>query len=157
MTADDLSAPLGQGRLKAPLRRRRKFPLSVPQVIAGALALFVGMFVLWAVVGNNPFGGEPMVAVPIDLHAATKPKKPDQAAAPEAVPPAGQAAARNDSSGEWPGRDFGPGKPGQRRETKTVTIIDGKTGERQEVVTSGRATAPVRPNGVAPSSKNLSR
>ena len=145
MTADDLSAPLGQGQLKAPLKRRRKFPLSVPQVITAALAIFVGTFMLWAIIGDNPFGGEPMVAVPIDLHAAMKPKKPDQAAAPEAVPPAGQAAARNEAPANGPAVISVPASQGNAGNTKTVTIIDGKTGERQEVVIPAPATAPVRP------------
>ena len=65
MTADDLNAPLGQHERK----RRRKFPLPIPQVIAAALALFIGVFVAWAVIGDDPFGGEPMVAVPIASHA----------------------------------------------------------------------------------------
>ncbi len=65
MTADDLNAPLGQHERK----RRRKFPVPIPQAIAAALALFVGVFVAWAVIGDDPFGGEPMVAVPIVSHA----------------------------------------------------------------------------------------
>ena len=54
MTADDLSAPLGL----QPKRRRRKMNIPVPQIIAGALALFLAAFVLWAVVADDPFGGE---------------------------------------------------------------------------------------------------
>jgi hypothetical protein len=54
MTADELSAPLGQ----MPRKQRRKFPIAVPNVIAGALALFLGTFVLWTIVGDDPFGGE---------------------------------------------------------------------------------------------------
>lgn len=66
MTADELSAPLGQ----MPRKQRRKFPIAVPHVIAGALALFLGTFVLWTIVGDDPFGGEPTVAAPVDLRAA---------------------------------------------------------------------------------------
>ena len=79
MTADELSAPLGQ----TPRKQRRKFPIAVPHVIAGALALFLGTFVLWAIVGDDPFGGEPMVTAPVDLRAAAAVKKPDPPAAPE--------------------------------------------------------------------------
>ena len=153
MTADDLSAPLGQGQLKAPLKRRRKFPLSVPQVITAALAIFVGTFMLWAIIGDNPFGGEPMVAVPIDLHAAMKPKKPDQAAAPEAVPPAGQAAARNEAPANGPAVISVPASQGNAGNTKTVTIIDGKTGERQEVVIPAAGNGSGAAEGVAPEQK----
>ena len=56
MTADDLSAPLGQQQAK----RRRRFPIAVPHVIAAALAAFFGVFVIWAIVGDDPFGGESM-------------------------------------------------------------------------------------------------
>ena len=55
----------------------------MPQVIAAALALFFGVFVVWAIVGDDPFGGEPMVAVPIDLHAAAAAKKAGVTAPPE--------------------------------------------------------------------------
>ncbi len=130
MTADDLSAPLGQG----PLKRRRKFPVAIPQVIAAALAIFLGVFVLWAIIGDDPFGGEPMVAVPVDLHAAMMPKKSEQASAPDTAPPAGQAAARNDGPFNGPAVISSPPSQSNAANTKTVTIIDGKTGERQEVV-----------------------
>jgi len=66
MTADELSAPLGQ----MPRKQRRKFAIAVPHLIAGGLALFLGTFVLWTIVGDDPFGGEPMVTAPVDLRAA---------------------------------------------------------------------------------------
>lgn len=136
MTSDDLSAPLGQREVK----RRRKLPVSFPHVVAVALVLFLGAFVAWAVVGDNPFGGEPMVAVPIDLHAAAQNKKPDVAAAMGA-PPAGAAASAPPAGA--------PASATPAANTKTVTIIDGKTGARQEVVipaagndTGAKAVAP---------------
>ncbi|MGA9319600.1 MAG: hypothetical protein WBW06_00910 [Xanthobacteraceae bacterium] len=74
MTADDLSAPLGQGA-----KRRRRFPgmvkRALPLTIGGVLASFLGVFLLWAMLSDDPLGGEPMAAVPIDLHAAMAPKK----------------------------------------------------------------------------------
>jgi len=149
MTADDLSVPLGQGQLKAPPKRRRKFPFAISHVMAGALAIFVGIFMLWAIIGDNPFGGEPMVAVPIDLHAAMKPKKPEQAAALDAVPPAGQESGHNENPANGPAvisvpaSQASPG--GAAGNTKTVTIIDGKTGERQEVMIPAAGNSPVRP------------
>src|ERR1700733_3899590 len=76
MTADDLSAPLGL----TPKRRRYKINLPVPKIIAGALALFLGAFVLWAVVADDPFGGEPIAVVPANLQLAAKP--PDASGAP---------------------------------------------------------------------------
>jgi uncharacterized protein len=141
MTADDLSAPLGQGA-----KRRRRFPgmvkRALPLTIGGALASFLGVFLLWAMLSDDPLGGEPMAAVPIDLHAAMAPKK--------SMPPS-PAEANAEMPGLNPGRDV-PGSgpvtiavpPAQANaghagannagNSKTVTIIDGKTGARQDVV-----------------------
>jgi len=128
MTADDLNAPLGQ--LKKKRRGTRSIP--VPQIIAGALALFFGVFVLWAIVGDNPFGGEPIVVVPVDLHAATAAKPPDAPVSHEAdASPGGQGRY------DGPAGTSAPPAPGAAAGTKTVTIIDGKTGNRQEVVIPG--------------------
>ena len=69
MTTDDLNAPLGQ----KPVKRRFKWPVSVPQLIAAALALFLGTFAVWAIVADEPFGGEPMVAVPVAAHEPGSP------------------------------------------------------------------------------------
>ena len=141
MTADDLSAPLGQQQAK----RRRRFPIAVPHVIAAALALFFGVFVIWAIVGDNPFGGEPMVAVPIGPDAAAASKKAEMTAPPGAAA-ATQGPGRYD--GPAPGAAPGSPAPGQSGagNTKTVTIIDGKTGARQEVVIpdSGNGGSPSR-------------
>jgi uncharacterized protein len=132
MTADDLNAPLGQQLRK----RRPSIPITTSQVMAGVLTLFLGVFVVWAVVGNNPFGGEPIVVVPINLHPGPPAKtaegqgpqkvvavNPDAAVAAQAAP--AQAAAPPAA-------------------TKTITIIDGKTGERKEVAIPAPAndTAP---------------
>jgi uncharacterized protein len=109
---DDLSAPLGQQTR----RRRLVVPLAVPQAIAGMLGLFLVIFVLWAIGIDDPLGGEPMVTVAAEPRAAAKKV--------EIAPWAGPA--------ETPRRYDGPGQapPG----SKTVTIIDGSSGKRQEVI-----------------------
>jgi len=147
MTADDLSTPLGQ----QPKKRRRAIQIPVPQIIVGALALFLGVFVLWAVIGDDPFGGEPMGVVPANMHVANVPKTPDapppspQPIVPSAVPQStdGQAAAATP-----------PAPPAQSApaNSTTVTIIDGKTGAKQEVVVP--APAAPSPNGAAASPPN---
>ncbi len=152
MTADDLSAPLGQG----PIKRRRKFPVAIPQVVAAALAIFLGVFVLWAIVSDDPFGGEPMVAVPIDLPAAMMPKKPEVASAPETANPAAQVLGRHGGSSNGPAVIAVPATPGGAGNTKTVTIIDGKTGERQEVVIPAAGNGAGSADGPLPS-KNSSK
>ena len=81
MTVDDLTTPLGRG----PARRRREPFVSIPKVIAVALALFLGAFVVWAFVSDDPFGGEPKVAVPIDERGLAAANKPDAAGPPSAT------------------------------------------------------------------------
>src|SRR5580704_17939767 len=121
MTADDLNAPLGQQ-----LRKRRiKIPITMSQVMAGVLTLFLGVFVVWAVVGNNPLGGEPIVVVPISLHPG-----PPVTTAEGQVPP--KVVAGNPDAAV--AAQAAPGQTvAQPAATKTITIIDGKTGERKEV------------------------
>ena len=127
MTADDLNAPLGQHERK----RRRKFPVPIPQVIAAALALFVGVFVAWAVIGDDPFGGEPIVAVPINLHADAA-KRSNVAELPKTS--AGtHIPNRYDGPAKGPMDATAPSSQAAARSSKTITIIDGKTGARQEV------------------------
>jgi len=145
MTADDLSAPLGQGEIK----RRRKFTVPLPHLVAAALALFLGVFVLWAVLGDDPFGGEPMVAVPVDMHSAADVKKSDVAAAPE-VPAVVRGPGRYDGPANSPAVEPA-GAPSTSGNTKTITIIDGKTGARQEMVVPGGGNA--APEHPAPEQK----
>ena len=73
MTSDDLSAPLGRetrhrGGLSATI------VASIPHVLAIVLATFVGVFVLWAFVADNPYGGEPMAVVEVTPRVATAPR-----------------------------------------------------------------------------------
>jgi hypothetical protein len=119
MTADDLSTPLG----RTPAKRQRRLPVNASQVVAGALALFFIVFVGWAIIGDDPYGGEPMVAVPVDLHVPATTRKSDAPPMASATDP---SAAAN---GQPRAKQAAPGPPG-----KTVTIIDGKTGARQEIV-----------------------
>jgi uncharacterized protein len=121
MTADDLNAPLGQHLRK----RRLSIPITTSQVMAAVLTLFLGVFVVWAVVVNNPFGGEPIVVVPINLHPGPAAKAADGQAPPKVVAVNPDAAATAQPA---PGQTAAPPAA-----TKTITIIDGKTGERKEV------------------------
>jgi uncharacterized protein len=129
MTTDDLSAPLGQRASP----RRRAIRIPVPYVIAGALALFLGTFVLWAAIGDDPLGGEPMAVVPTHLPAAAS-----------ATPAPPQPAEARGGPGRYDGPTQGsPPNQAQKIEqakaaeppngTTTVNIINGMTGARQEV------------------------
>jgi uncharacterized protein len=138
MVADDLSAPLGQA-----VGRRRRLPgmmaRAVPLAAGGGLALFLGVFVVWAIVSNDPLGGEPVVAVPIDLHAAMAPKKMETAGGTDAAVVTPPGARRSDTAAGGPVTiTVPPADEGQgasaRPGTRTITIIDGKTGARQDIV-----------------------
>jgi uncharacterized protein len=143
MTSDDLSAPLG----RRPKKPRSRFKLPIPQIVATALALFFGIFVLWAVVADDPFGGEPMAVVPANLKIAAK---APTAAAPQpgAMAEAGQAAGGSEghAAAALPAANAQNGAQGAKPNTTTVTIIDGKTGAQQEVV----VPAPVPGSNAAP-------
>ena len=119
MAADDLTAPLGQET-----KRGRSFSAaitaSMPQAIAIALAAFLGAFVLWVVIADNPFGGEPRAAE----SGPGRYDGPPDGAVSIPVPP-GLSAPPAPGMGE---------NPVNGANTRTVTIIDGKTGARQEVV-----------------------
>jgi uncharacterized protein len=140
MTADDLNTPLGQRYRK----RRFAIPINTSQVIAGALALFLGVFVVWAMIGNNPFGGEPMAVAPIDTHPAVAAKPADGQPQPKTVTvnPDGPAPMQ---SAQGPAQ-----APPPAAATRTITIIDGKTGERQEVTIPAGDSAAAPPDAPAP-------
>jgi len=118
VTVDDLNAPLGTSK---PTRRRFIIPALVPRAIAGVLAACVLVFALWALLVDDPFGGEPVAIAPVQLHAPVASK-------PEQTPPAAQAkVALPDVAG-------GSAQPAPPSGAKTVTIIDGVSGKRQDVV-----------------------
>ena len=140
MESDDLNTPLGQNGGK----KQRRLPVSVPQALAGVLALFGLVVVGWAMFANDPLGGEPMAIV------ATKP-----------------AGAQDKTGGEGGSRYDGPAAadtaaakavvklPPAPVAGKTITIIDGSSGKRHDVVipdTSGEtgtnvAKPPGTPHG----------
>jgi polysaccharide deacetylase 2 family uncharacterized protein YibQ len=134
VAADDLSAPLGQG--KAP-KRPSVLPRAVPQAIVGLLSLFVVLVAGWAMVADNPFGGEPMAIVPTNLVASAGPgmKKPEDLSSTPGTRPAQQAHQRPnryDGPSDETTPDATPAPAG-----RTITIIDGTSGRRQDVVIPG--------------------
>jgi uncharacterized protein len=126
--ADDLNAPLGQ----RPKPRRGNIRIPIQQIIAGTLALFVGVFVLWAAVRNDPFGGEPVAVLTVPPQSGTLAKTP-------AAPDAHEATAVPTGPGRYdgPGQPGAPDGPGTQATpapgTRTIEIINGTTGARQEV------------------------
>jgi polysaccharide deacetylase 2 family uncharacterized protein YibQ len=124
--ADELSTPLG--RQTAAPKRKLRLPFSATQLIATVLGLFLLAFAGFAIFNDNPFGGEPVARIALrppvagetGAGKATEPAKPAQPSditvmSKQAAPPAGQ---------------------------RTVTIIDGSSGARQDVLVAGDGSAP---------------
>jgi polysaccharide deacetylase 2 family uncharacterized protein YibQ len=134
-TTDDLSAPLGQN--SAP-KRRFRLPFTLPQALAVLLGLILVVFVGFALFNHDPLGGEPTARVAI-RQAVVAPG--DKSAT---APPASQKAASAVTAQPEAGR-------------KTITIIDGSSGTRQDVVvagadsgTAGGGASPVTMAGIDP-------
>jgi uncharacterized protein len=124
MTADELSAPLGQNKK---FRRRFELVLSMPQLLLGTLGLCVVAAGAWAVLEHSWSGGRPATPVPVNVAAPETGKKteyPNLAARPEGIP---SPPIQLESGPSEPVRSVtAPGK--------TITIIDGSSGKRQEIV-----------------------
>jgi polysaccharide deacetylase 2 family uncharacterized protein YibQ len=140
MTVDELSAPLGQH----PPKRRWRLPVSPSYLLAGALALFLCAFVAWAIMREDPFGGEPVAVASIDLRTAASTAKPERSGASESTAAAQRLA--HDDGAPLSATPPAPAPPSQAppTSTKTVTIIDGKTGARQELQIPDAVGAPAR-------------
>jgi hypothetical protein len=146
--ADDLNTPLGTDRKPG----RSKLPRLVPRTIAGALGACLVVFVGWAAVVEDPLGGEPVVAVAAEPRVPAA-KTPDEPAANAAKPNA-QIKPQIDKTEAEAKNDPKPGaseaKPAEAAKSppagmQSVTIIDGGTGNRQEVLVpahGGQGAAP---------------
>ncbi|MBR0737412.1 divergent polysaccharide deacetylase family protein [Bradyrhizobium liaoningense] len=122
-TADDLSAPLGQDK---PRRKRRlRLPFTAMQLLAVLLGLFLVTFAGFAIFNKDPLGGEPMTRIAINATDKPADQKP--------------AAAGHGSESKPEGKHETKDAPKQAGEQKTVTMIDGSTGARHDVVIGGDA------------------
>ncbi|MDA9502554.1 divergent polysaccharide deacetylase family protein [Bradyrhizobium sp. CCBAU 11357] len=118
-TADDLSAPLGQDK---PRRKRRlRLPFTALQLLAVLLGLFLITFAGFAIFNKDPLGGEPMARLAIRAPGATDEKPAASGHGAESKPDA------KHETKEAP-KQAAPG------EQKTITMIDGSTGARHDVV-----------------------
>src|SRR3954468_14697015 len=122
-TADDLSAPLGQTTRRG--KRHFRLPFTGLQALAVLLGLFLAAFAGFAIFSDNPLGGEPIARVAL---RQTAPPTGDKAA-PEPV----QANEHGSEHGAAQGAKAAP-KQSPAGEQKTVTIIDGSSGARRDVV-----------------------
>jgi uncharacterized protein len=151
---DELSIPLGR---KAKIKRPGfKLPTAyLPHALAVALGLFICLFAGWALLVNDPIGGEPAATVTTGL-GPPKPAMPavaaaqgqDHGQAPPQGPrsydgpdgPAALTIAVLPAQTRAPSQVHAPGQaqsaeapPSGMAGRNTVTIIDGSTGQRQEV------------------------
>lgn len=109
---DELNTPLGQN----PKPRRFAVPAAATRAVAGTLAATITVFVLWAIIAQDPMGGEPHAKVTITAPETLEANAP-KAPAPRPDAPRQEQAATQ------------PDKPAGT----TITIIDGSSGKRQEV------------------------
>ena len=124
-TTDDLTTPLGQNRQHG--RRTIRLPFTGMQVLAVLLGLFLAAFAGFAIFGHNPLGGEPSVRIALP-GAGPSPGKPAQADASGEIKPG--AVAKSEPP------------PASAADHQTVTIIDGSSGNRHDVVISGKGADP---------------
>ncbi|MGN6572106.1 MAG: divergent polysaccharide deacetylase family protein [Pseudolabrys sp.] len=131
MPPDELNAPLGQDKDKHATAKPRRF--GAPQLLAGLLALSGLMVAGWAMLVNDPLGGEPVAVV------STKAKPGER--------PAAAAANGEHRDGTAPAAASADVKiPPVAAGSNTVTIIDGSSGKRQEVVVPGKPDAKPKPD-----------
>jgi uncharacterized protein len=115
MSADELSAPLGQGT--GAKRRRRGIGL-LRVALAGTCTLGLGLaLAVWAVTTRYPVGGAPIAIAPAAPILSSRANDPT---AGESRNPAPQPSVETTGAIAPPGR--------------TITIIDGTSGQRREVV-----------------------
>jgi hypothetical protein len=125
-TTDDLSAPLGQTTRRR--KRRFRLPFTAMQALAVLLGLFLVAFAGYAIFTDNPLGGEPIVRV------ALRPGGPAEGkAAPEPAQGSEHGPEHGPEAGAGHGTKAAP-KQAAAGEQKTVTIIDGSSGTRHDVV-----------------------
>lgn len=117
---DDLNTPLAGPKAKG----RLTLPFSASHVLAGVLGLFLIVFAVRAVTVEDPLGGEPVATASIPARSAAK---SEDASAKEVL-------SGNDGPGQAANDSAAPAAGG-----RTVTIIDGSSGKRQEVVIPGSA------------------
>lgn len=112
-TVDDLSTPLGQRT--AHRKRRFRLPFTLTQGLAALLGLFLLVFAGFAIFNKDPLGGQPVVHI----------------ALPAAETGATAKAAPSVAHGR---QDAKAGTKAPAGEQNTITIIDGSSGARHDVV-----------------------
>ncbi|HEU5019861.1 MAG TPA: divergent polysaccharide deacetylase family protein [Pseudolabrys sp.] len=130
---DDLNAPLGK---KSAPKQPRKLPIAVPQLVAGVLALLTVAVIGWAVFADDPLGGQPMAIVATARLSGASISGGDSKAGHHH-----DGRATTADKGEAIKTAAAPA-PGSR----TITIIDGSSGKRHDVIVPGQEAAEPTPS-----------
>jgi hypothetical protein len=140
VAADDLTAPLGKNK---PSKRGFALPVGIPHLLAGILGLPLIVILGWAIVRDDPLGGEPVALAPSNPRPeASAPAK--GASRPGGSPNVADKTRPNRYDGPAAGEQ--PSEPEPPAGSKTVTIIDGSSGKRQRVVIPGTPSDKSAPN-----------
>ena len=129
MTADDLSAPLGQGTRA----KRHTHRTSISRIAIAVLSGLGAVFAAWAMIRHDPFGAAPVAVAPVAPILASSGSKGAGLTGGDAAEPSGDDARNSPLEPA--------GNPAERPPlARTVTIIDGTNGTRREVVLPGTAS-----------------
>jgi polysaccharide deacetylase 2 family uncharacterized protein YibQ len=129
-TTDDLSTPLGQKTVRR--KRQYRLPFTGTQALAVLLGLFLVAFAGFAIFNDNPLGGEPLARIAI------------REASPAAEPPAASHSETSEPAAKSAAKQAAPA------DQKTVTIIDGSSGTRHDVIIGPGGDAPDKTEADAP-------
>jgi polysaccharide deacetylase 2 family uncharacterized protein YibQ len=140
VAADDLNAPLGQHKNKQEDLRPRR--IGVPQLLAALLATSGVVVAVWAAFVNDPLGGQPVAVVSTQSAAG----------APAKIAGGAEASHRHDGGADGPAATAAIVDVKVPPGAKTVTIIDGSNGKRQQVVVPGK---PDKHSSLAPADQKL--
>jgi polysaccharide deacetylase 2 family uncharacterized protein YibQ len=130
VATDDLSAPLGQSASNAK-RRHIVLPFTFSHALIGALTLALLTFAGWALVVDDPLGGEPIAVIATGVPPKPETTIPPIASGPTAGPRIYDGPAPADTP--QPSQTIPAVPAAPPAGTQTVTIIDGSTGKRQDV------------------------
>ncbi|HEY2185690.1 MAG TPA: hypothetical protein VGH39_11895 [Xanthobacteraceae bacterium] len=121
MATDDFSIPLGQHRMP----RQRAFRLAGLPIATGVLvAIAAAIAAAWMMMASNPLQEPPTSAAAAPASAVTPARGPAQIGGNAALPPLPKEVAV-----ETP--------PASAPAGRTITIIDGTTGKRREIMIPG--------------------
>ena len=145
MATDDLFAPLGLDKKPA----RARLPSFLLPVTAGVLGVALATFVIWVMVGHDPLGGEPMAVAKVNPRAAAgtfelRPSETDRTA-PEIIGAITSAEEIAQLKAQERAKEKALDQAAASRGEQIVTIIDGRSGARQEVKIPGPVETTVSP------------